>query len=177
MEQVLVTKICTRCKMPKELEEFPVHKCAKDGRGSWCNECCRGYERTGIHREQNKLRRRELREDPEYRKVEQAKEALRRRIKWKEALLLSLRQRSKERDIPFDLELEDIPDMPELCPILQVPMVRNTPYAPSADRIKCHLGYVKGNIQIISRKANTMKLNATDEELILFSEYWLRTLK
>ena len=45
--------------------------------------------------------------------------------------------------------------------------------SPSLDRINPHLGYVSDNIQIISNLANRMKNNATDEQLLLFSHYYI----
>lgn len=47
------------------------------------------------------------------------------------------------------------------------------PKAPSADRIKPNLGYVAGNIQIISFKANSMKANASQEDLVAFAKWVL----
>jgi hypothetical protein len=41
----------------------------------------------------------------------------------------------------------------------------------SIDRINPKLGYVEGNIQIISHKANRMKSNASVEELKLFARW------
>jgi hypothetical protein len=53
--------------------------------------------------------------------------------------------------------------------ILGIPLVMGDKYAhdnsPSLDRIIPELGYVKGNIMVISHKANTIKSNANIEEL------------
>ena len=43
-------KTCTKCKLPKDLEEFPDNKGCSDGKGSWCRECFRAYNRSYDHR-------------------------------------------------------------------------------------------------------------------------------
>jgi hypothetical protein len=80
------------------------------------------------------------------------------------------RQRSKELNITFDLCPEDIL-IPAKCPALDVPFEYGTPYAMSIDRINPKLGYVKGNVQVISRKANLMKQDASSEELRTFAKW------
>lgn len=50
-------------------------------------------------------------------------------------------------------------------------MVEKTDYCPSIDRIDNNKGYVLGNIQVISKKANIMKAHASLEELVQFSEW------
>lgn len=65
---------------------------------------------------------------------------------------------------------------PSECPVFHVPFQRGTPgqfspYAPSVDRKNNSKGYVRGNLQIISLKANTMKAHATQEELERFAEW------
>lgn len=95
-------------------------------------------------------------------------------------LLWGIRYRCRKKNIPFDLTEEDIV-IPEFCPALGIPLYRNrggkkhTDNSPSVDRIVPELGYVKGNIQIISQKANTMKTNATLKELKDFANWVLRT--
>jgi hypothetical protein len=74
------------------------------------------------------------------------------------------RSRSKRKGMEFNIEVSDIV-IPELCPYLNVPMD-----SPSLDRIDNNLGYVKGNVEVISLKANRMKNNASLKELISFSK-------
>lgn len=74
----------------------------------------------------------------------------------------------------FNIEVEDI-IIPELCPYLGVKLLTDSkdysqPNYYSIDRIDSNKGYVKGNIQIISRLANTMKNGATIDQLLKFSE-------
>jgi hypothetical protein len=71
-------------------------------------------------------------------------------------------------NLTFDIEPEDI-NIPELCPILGVRLKSNVgghmkTNSPSLDRIIPELGYVRGNIEVISRRANTIKNDGTAEE-------------
>lgn len=60
------------------------------------------------------------------------------------------------------------------CPLLEVPFVAgekgNYEYTPSLDRIDPNKGYVKGNVWVITKRANTMKNNATRAELLKFAD-------
>ena len=91
-------------------------------------------------------------------------------------LLNGIRNRSKEEGLPFDLVLEDIA-IPEICPILGIKLYRNTGgnkptgNSPSVDRVIPSLGYIKGNVQVISQRANIMKNDANPEELLKFAEW------
>ena len=82
--------------------------------------------------------------------------------------------RAKTKNISFDIEVSDIV-IPETCPILGLPLKKsidgNRDLSPSLDRIDNSKGYIKGNIQVISSKANTMKHNADKDDLINFSNW------
>lgn len=93
---------------------------------------------------------------------------------WKQA-----RDSSKQRKLDFDITVEDV-IIPEYCPYLGVVLTtENTggrqDEKVSLDRIDNTKGYVKGNIQVISSKANFMKRNASIEELITFAQGILKT--
>lgn len=89
-------------------------------------------------------------------------------------------QRSKNQNIEFDIEIDDI-IIPTTCPILNIPMVAHSgrsggkKHSPSLDRINPELGYTKGNIMVISHLANQMKSHANPSELIKFSEWISKT--
>jgi predicted Rdx family selenoprotein len=90
---------------------------------------------------------------------------------------------SRRTGMIHTIEVSDIPS-PEKC--VYTGMILN--YSPgrrkkhseyqntaSIDRIDPRLGYIEGNIQIITMQANRMKNDATIEELINFAKGVLRT--
>ena len=97
-------------------------------------------------------------------------------------MLRSARKRAKKKGVPFSITLEDIPDIPERCPALDIFLKSGVgtgkilDSSPSLDRIIPALGYVPGNIAIISKKANAIKNNGCLEELKLVCEYVERAL-
>lgn len=94
-------------------------------------------------------------------------------------ILERARIRARRKGIQFNLDIDDVV-LPEYCPILGLKLCRNIgsptakPDSYSLDRIIPELGYTKGNVQVISYKANVMKNNATSEELRMFAEWVLR---
>ncbi len=93
-------------------------------------------------------------------------------------MLTAARARANRSGVPFDLTPDDIL-IPEFCPILGVSLAisdrKAGPCSPSLDRIKPELGYVPGNIQVISNRANTLKRDATPRELLAFAEWVHKT--
>jgi hypothetical protein len=50
----------------------------------------------------------------------------------------------------------------------EISPVGSGPFSASLDRIIPELGYIKGNVRVISLLANQMKWNATKEQLLTF---------
>lgn len=91
------------------------------------------------------------------------------------------KENAKKTNREFNLEESDI-FIPEYCPYLGIKIStdindREKPNYYSIDRFDSEKGYVKGNIQIISLLANTMKNNASIEQLVIFSENVLKLHK
>jgi hypothetical protein len=93
------------------------------------------------------------------------------------------KQRSKKRNVEFSITKEDI-TVPEFCPILGIKLEMNNGTGAggkdnsySLDRIDQSKGYIKGNVQVISHKANSMKFTASSEDLVKFAEWIMRTYK
>jgi hypothetical protein len=92
------------------------------------------------------------------------------RILWQSA-----KERAAKFNLDFTITIDDIV-IPNHCRILGLPLYKGSgrpiENSPSLDRINPKLGYTKDNIQIISFKANTMKSNASKEDLVIFA-YWI----
>ena len=93
----------------------------------------------------------------------------RRRSNWAQAVYDNARARSLKSGVPFDITVADI-TVPPVCPILGIPLFRaigkdgGQDNSPSLDRIVPERGYVRGNIAVISWRANRMKSNGTAAE-------------
>lgn len=170
-------KICKGCNVKRPYEMFSKLKKSKDGYQVKCRKC---FSIAHKKRYIPNPRVINTNKNPYSHSKEYRNEAsLRfRRNNIENYIFLSTRSRSKRKSIDFDLELSDI-IIPELCPYLHMPLTRKvgegkTSFNPSIDRIDNSKGYVKGNIQIISDLANTMKRNASIEQLICFAKNILK---
>ncbi len=86
-------------------------------------------------------------------------------------MLSCARERSRTQGVPYDLDRSDIA-IPERCPILGIPIVlfderfgRRCDGLATLDRIEPAKGYVKGNVWVISHRANRLKADASLDEL------------
>ena len=72
--------------------------------------------------------------------------------------------RSKAKGIEFLIVLDDIV-IPEFCPYLGIPItkskIKSSDNSPTLDRIDSSKGYIPGNVEVISMRANVIKNSGT----------------
>lgn len=152
----LVVKQCTKCRQLLPVDQFHRRKDVKDGLNSWCKSCRNTYDQLSPV------------------------------LTITRSMLASAKRTAREKNVPFDIDIDFIRKMvgenarfASHCPIFKTRLEwscrRNDtngvlPNSPSIDRIDPSKGYVKGNVWIISHRANTIKNNATHEELKLVTE-------
>ena len=95
---------------------------------------------------------------------------------YKKRMLYHAKRSAKRNNVPFNLTLDDI-IIPEKCPILGIDIVLKEPgtvtngdnianyNSPSLDRIIPERGYIRGNVWVISYRANTAKNNLSFDEI------------
>ena len=97
----------------------------------------------------------------------------------RKVMLMHARQRAIKKGLEFNIDKSDI-IIPDICPLLNIPLFVNDgklgPNSPTIDRIICEKGYIKGNVMVISAKANTAKGNLSFEELNLLINNLKRVL-
>lgn len=177
-------KICLGCNEPKPISELVKNKAAKDGFRNLCLACNRARNlvsrRKRIIRQGRDITIVEARSKHRW-KNEEIRKALGRAAGRKIIQMhLSAKRRAKERGIEFDITPSDLLDLytPE-CPIFKTKLNwehRGSGAAhdsPSLDRKVPSLGYIKGNVWIISYRANTIKNDATPEELLALANAML----
>lgn len=178
-----MTKVCQKCKNKKELDSFydVKHKNGRIYKKSVCKPCFTQNSKPYIKKWKEESsgkkvinrRKRITSKQPEFklkRKI-QARKYLENNTE--SVILYRTKQRAAKCNLPFNLELSDIV-IPKICPLLEIPIIIGTKedyrQSPSIDKIIPELGYVKGNVRIISMMANTMKNSANKELLRIFAK-------
>lgn len=92
-------------------------------------------------------------------------------------MLQSAKFRAKRDGLPFLLKRSDI-TIPDVCPVLGIKLQcgdrKNHDAAPTLDRITSELGYVAGNVIVVSYRANRIKNDATLVELKQIHDFYVR---
>lgn len=144
-----------------------------------CVDCRRSRNRVRVAKRRRRADPESRRaRDREYKRLAHADPLRRERIRernraWRLAhqassLLHNARSRAKRLGLACDLTEEDL-KIPPWCPILGIPLFVGSQLerenSPSIDRIDNGKGYVKGNVQVVSLRANRIKNDATLDEL------------
>jgi len=173
---------CNTCDIEQTLDNYHNNKKHKDGKMYICKTCESIRKRRYYLENKQEI----LEQQKEY-YLKNSDEISKKAIKFREKdypenlekyVLIRAKQRAKKNGLAFNLTIDDI-IIPDNCPILDIPLIISKgnkgpkPNSPSIDKINPDLGYIKGNIWIISHLANTMKNCATDEQLLKFSQWVL----
>jgi hypothetical protein len=93
-------------------------------------------------------------------------------------MILSARARATEGGYPCTITLNDIV-IPTRCPVLGIPLRSSvgrlegvTDNSPSLDKVVPALGYVPGNVIVVSHRANRLKSDASLAELTLLARFY-----
>ena len=114
-----------------------------------------------------------------YRKKGREREKKRRQRNPLGIMISNSKARAKRDNLPFDIDSNYLFEIADTkCPILGIELIYNAgtgfnENSASLDKIDPAKGYVKGNVMIVSQLANSMKRNASKEQLLRFSKFWL----
>lgn len=149
LQLVTDSKRCSSCGEEKSVTEFYFRK-DRNAHNSWCKSC--HTESIQKWQKRNPLKR----------------------------LVHNARCRAKRIGVPFTITENDV-NIPKICPVLGIKLskAKGKPGAnsPSIDRVIPAKGYVPDNIRVISHRANTIKTNATVDEILAVAEYMKREVR
>lgn len=148
--------ICNKCK-----------KAPRVNNSTLCQVCGRAKRKRYYRKHAKKLRADSLKRNGSPRGLKLAK-------KWRvknalRSIIMNIKSTCKRFGIPFDLTVDDIA-MPKVCPYLGIPLKMRdgearTDNTMSIDRVDPDEGYVRGNIIVVSWRANRLKNDAKLWEL------------
>jgi hypothetical protein len=171
VDEYITTKICTSCGVQLTLEN--TSKIHRERKNYKCMDCFRTIDAA----------KRRANYSPKEAKFANARRL--KKIKENDPVKFSAQRmvygaktRSAKKELAFDLDVEYVISIcPVKCPVMNVAILYGGNdrhrYSASLDRIVPELGYIKGNVQVITDIANRMKNDASHEELKLFAKWIL----
>ena len=175
------TKVCRVCGESKPLTNYS-RRTWKSGNGGYqgaCQQCV--YAKRLRHWAAN----------PDIRERDrQAINASHKRVRstldgWCRYMACSLRKRAKATGLPCDITEHDIRSAfpaDGRCPVLGTELIfgphgsRGKRTNASVDRLRPDLGYIRGNIAVVSMRANSIKQDATSVEILAVGA-WVRRME
>ncbi len=149
-----MNKICKICKFEKPLSDFPKAVTTADRRDIYCKPCKKQAQAAWYSKNRRKIKL--------------------------QSMLHRAAKRAKRKRLQFELVLDDLNPIPLICPVLGITLNwdrggKPAGDSPSLDRVDNSKGYVRGNIAIISNRANMIKCDACEEEIRKVAD-WLSIL-
>ena len=101
---------------------------------------------------------------------------------WAAYAVKDAKKRAETKGVPFDITRSYIESiLPDECPVFGTKFTwigngKIRPESPALDRIKPSLGYIEGNVHVISVKANNIK-SAYNSQDILTVARWLQNIE
>lgn len=172
---------CITCGRKKTCKFFHRDRTRRYGIHPECKEC-RSQRQSAYSRRtrpaRNAYDRAWWASNKEYAREMHRKMRLRRRRRDPVAYLIKrAKAAAKWKGLAFNLRHCDL-TIPERCPVLGMKLVwprklvrRRPANLPSIDRVNPRRGYVRGNVRVISFRANLLKRNATLDELKALVRY------
>lgn len=175
----MTTKLCGACSVEKDTSEFHT----RHDRGGIPNWICKACQKTYSAQQYQKHKAKVNARSADWRKAhpDKARDLACRSHErnYANRMWAAARRRAAKKGVPFTITPSDI-TLPEYCPVLGLKLDysvgtkgrKASHNSPNLDRRLPELGYVPGNVLVISKKANTIKSNATPEELLKVANYF-----
>jgi hypothetical protein len=158
-------RICTVCKQSKDLVEFYQNITHKN---HWCKSCSSIYRKKYYLKNRKSIKEKQNKYFLENKKIINKNRRINRENNPGQYLLQHAKSRAKRKGLLFNLTRKDIV-VPSVCPVLGIPLQVGTKIhydaSPTIDRIDNSKGYTKDNIVIVSWRANSIKKDASIDEL------------
>lgn len=186
-------RICSRCRLERPEALFRM-KGRGTSRHSYCNDCFREYRRAYRARPEvvakelarapaRRVEMRAYRRRPDrlsLRREQEKKAYVLKGPRWVKTLTQGAANRAKKNNVPFDRAAvqEVLRAAPDICPVLGTAFTTGAGRCDSSaslDRLKPALGYVRGNLAVISWLANRIKTNATADQILAVGK-WLKSI-
>jgi len=175
------TRLCIRCEQPGKFETQTMNGRTYTRRT--CMTCRGGYKRDWRAENLEERRLKEASKMRRHRKSDYYKSHPEKqqftkawsRLNLAKYLFITIMRRRQVKDrerfrleMTFEEFLDEIGAIPDTCPVLGIPLFidekSHSGNLPSVDRIDSSKPYQRGNIAIISRRANILKNDGTAEE-------------
>ncbi len=175
------SQVCNTCHIEKPNERFKLRKeTRRDGSTYYrlsvkCKDCANAVQKAHL---QNDPEARQRSRDSANRFNHKVRENITIET-WSKIRHKDNKKRAENHGIKFTATVPDfIAAYPkdEKCPALGIPLIissNQNPNSPSIDRFVPEFGYTPGNLNVVSRKANTIKNDGTPEEVMAVA-LWMK---